>query len=352
MEQDKPGSPQGKHDSPINQPKPPRRKSSDRVIQSASGLAITAAVVLIGGFLFASYAAFGGTVGHILGATGGTSGTNGTSVASGGGGGTSGTTGSGTGGGSGTTGSGTGGASGGVNGGTVGGSTGGNASQGSTPQQTGQPQLNSKTIHLVALGDSLTHGLGDASGEGYVGDVAANLKQAGYSVIQANLGIDGLTSQGLRTEVVKPEVTQLLQSANLVLISIGGNDLNDAAGLPAIHTARIAKARTQFLSNLNAVLSTIRSVNKNATVLVIGLYNPYGNIAGARLQTDSIVETWNADEQALVSKYNGVLMVQTYDLFQLNPTRYLYIDHFHPNQAGYQRIATRVWQDVQSVIGG
>jgi lysophospholipase L1-like esterase len=39
-----------------------------------------------------------------------------------------------------------------------------------------------------------------------------------------------------------------------------------------------------------------------------------------------------------------MVLVPTYDLFELNANKYLYSDHFHPNQDGYERIAERIVQ--------
>jgi lysophospholipase L1-like esterase len=349
MNQDEVG--QEREQQPSNGKRKDRSSVSRRIIGSASGLAILAALILGCGFGYASYAAFGGTVGTLLGnATGATEGRAGSSNLPS----TKSTPNS-------TSGTTNGTPQGGTNAQASSGPTGNSAEskvgRGETPTNTAGVQgslaatiAQSKTIHLVALGDSLTHGLGDSSGEGYVGDVTHQARTAGYTVIQSNLGIDGLTSQGLKSEVSQPATISLLQSANLILISIGGNDLNQAAGLPSIQTARIATARAAFETNLRAILQQIRRVNQNAAILVIGLYNPYGDIASAKAQTDAIVETWNADEQTVVSQFSGALVVQTYDLFQFNPTKYLYIDHFHPNQLGYERIAARVWQDLQSIL--
>lgn len=303
-----------------------RGRISRRVIQSATALAIVAGVVLVGGFAYASYAAYGGSVGTVLGNAEGNSSLTGAGNAAGG-----------------TPSSGNGNAS--------------NASGQTAPSSTlgqvvpGSTLPKSQPIHLIALGDSLTHGLGDASGAGYVGDLVAHFRTAGYTVIQSNLGVDGQTSKGLVAEMAKPSTLNLLRPANFVLISIGGNDLSQAAGLPEINTAKVAEARAQFQANLKQILTQIRKVNPSATIFLVGLYNPYGDVAVTRRQTDSIVETWNADEQTLVAQFPGAMVVQTYDLFELNPKKYLYIDHFHPNQEGYQRIAERVWQDAEAILG-
>ncbi len=64
-------------------------------------------------------------------------------------------------------------------------------------------------------------------------------------------------------------------------------------------------------------------------------------------QTNAIIQAWNLHETEIVAAFPKTVVVQTSDLFQLHPAQLLYIDHFHPNEAGYQRIAERVWQDLQ-----
>lgn len=259
------------------------------MIRSAIGVSVAAAVLLAGGFVYGLYAAFGGTVG---------------------------------------------------------------SSSVSSPSQASvspKPLTQSgKNVHILALGDSLAHGLGDASGNGFVGDVSQHYRQQGYNVVQSNLGIDGLTSSGLVQEMKQPAVQTLLPSANLILISIGGNDLSQAAGLPAIHNARIASAESQFKSNITQILTQIRSVNPSAPILLVGLYNPYGNIAQTKVQTDNIVQSWDLMEDTIAAKYPKTVVVQTFDLFELHGGQFLYVDNFHPNQQGYQRVADRIWQDLQT----
>lgn len=295
------------------------------LIQVVTSISILSAIVLFGGFAYGTYAAIGGAVGGSAGhpQTGRTGGIShsatGSNVTQ--------------------TGTGT------ANGASPGGAKG--TAQPSSPTGV-SPSLVGKPLHLVALGDSLTHGFGDASGRGYVGDVSQMFRQQGSKVIQSNLGIDGLTSSGLLTEVKQPGVQNLLASANLVLISIGGNDLNNAAGLPNIQPKRIASAESQFSSNLTAILGDIRAVNKTAPIVLIGLYNPYGNVAATARQTDTIVAGWDLREDEIAALFPNVIVVRTFDLFQLHPDKFLYVDHFHPNQAGYQRIAERVWQDIQA----
>ncbi|MCK9905923.1 hypothetical protein MXD63_38775, partial [Frankia sp. Cpl3] len=70
---------------------------------------------------------------------------------------------------------------------------------------------------VVALGDSLTRGTGDANGLGYVGLVRQALeKQSGEKPVVTNLAINGLESSGLLEQVKQPQVKKLLSKANLL----------------------------------------------------------------------------------------------------------------------------------------
>jgi lysophospholipase L1-like esterase len=191
--------------------------------------------------------------------------------------------------------------------------------------------------------------LGDASDKGFIGDVSQQYRNNGYTTIQSNLGVDGQTSQGLRSEIHQPSIQTLIRSANAILISIGGNDLNDAAGLPKINTQKIAATQAAFSTNLTDILTTIRKENPQSPILLVGLYNPYANIAYDRAVTDSMVQSWDAKVEGIVEKFPNTVMVQTFDLFELHDNQLLYVDHFHPNQMGYQLIANRIWQDIKGV---
>lgn len=217
----------------------------------------------------------------------------------------------------------------------------------SSTNQSGARNQSAKTVHLFAIGDSLAHGLGDASGKGFVGDVSGKYRSKGYKVIQSNLGVDGLTSQGLKSEIHQASMKPMIGSANVILISIGGNDLNNSAGLPKINTHKITAAELAFTTNLKDVLTTIRNDNPKAPIFLVGLYNPYANIASDKTATDAVVQSWNAKELAIANQFSNTVVVPTFDIFELHDDQLLYVDHFHPNQTGYQLIATRIWQDIQ-----
>lgn len=82
--------------------------------------------------------------------------------------------------------------------------------------------------HIVALGDSDTTGSGDSTGLGWVGRYARLLHQKrGLTVRVTNLAQDGKTSDVLLSDVqADPATRSAIQHAQIILLGIGGADLN------------------------------------------------------------------------------------------------------------------------------
>lgn len=93
------------------------------------------------------------------------------------------------------------------------------------PAVAEQPAQRSGELKIIALGDSLTRGTGDIEGKGYAGYVSDQLKQAGTEVSLINLSIKGLTSSQLAEQMKQREIGRQIGQANVILMTIGGNDL-------------------------------------------------------------------------------------------------------------------------------
>ncbi|RDU38996.1 GDSL family lipase [Neobacillus piezotolerans] len=198
-------------------------------------------------------------------------------------------------------------------------------------------------LKIVALGDSLTRGTGDAAGRGYVGYLTDRLtKRTEEDVKLVNLGINGQRSEQLAQQVKQAEVKRQLSSADIVLITIGGNDLfRGGQGLVEFDKQKPEEIEKKFLVNVNTILTEIRSVNKDATVYLIGLYNPFIEMAEGK-EISAVIRQWNFATANLAAKFEKVVYVPTFDLFEQNVNEFLYTDKFHPNTKGYQLIADRV----------
>jgi lysophospholipase L1-like esterase len=202
--------------------------------------------------------------------------------------------------------------------------------------------------NVVTLGDSLTRGVGDANGLGYVGLVRQALeKKTGHSSVFANLAISGLQSPELLKQLSQIQVQKQLTEANLIMFTIGGNDLfRQSGGVYTTDEKKLTEATRTLTANYEQILRQIRKLNPNATIVYTALYNPFGDTAAAADTMEPVLE-WNSKAAEIAAKYSRVIVVPTYDLFYQKEKTYLYTDHFHPNSKGYARIAERVMQALQ-----
>ncbi|MED0657949.1 SGNH/GDSL hydrolase family protein [Anoxybacillus ayderensis] len=201
----------------------------------------------------------------------------------------------------------------------------------------------SGSLSIVALGDSLTRGTGDETGKGYVGYVVDELKKKTSQHVQfTNLAIKGQRSAQLIGQLKQKEVQRQLKEADIILMTIGGNDLfRGGEALRDLSTTQIEKEKEKFAQQLRTIFQLVRTVNNEAPVFYIALYNPFNDLDNGK-ETSAVVRSWNYVASEVAADYQLIICVPTYDLFELQVNDYLYTDKFHPNKEGYKRIGERV----------
>ena len=220
-------------------------------------------------------------------------------------------------------------------------------------------------IRFVAIGDSLTEGVGDetASG-GYVPLVASTLEEAFSinSIEIENYGVAGdRSTQILKRINEQQEIQDDIASAEIISVTVGGNDLmkviqNNILGLSV---EKFEKPGEKYQANLTKLLTTIRELNSTAPIYVLGIYNPYYIYFPEITEMQTIIDQWNTRTQAVVEQEERMYFVPINDLIYqgiisdeeasevpdadtLNELRNNAIyegDNFHPNYNGYQLIA-------------
>jgi lysophospholipase L1-like esterase len=213
------------------------------------------------------------------------------------------------------------------------------------PATSADATAKSGTFHIVALGDSLTRGAGDAAGGGgYPERVGAALRKEGRLVTVENLGIDGIETRDLLRKVEEPDAQSRIAGAQLILLSIGGNDLSHSirgAALPGETAADpTAAALNEASLNFQRILPLLRKQNPSAPIRILGLYDPFPDGFDRRVARQTLLK-WNVALEEASYGVSGATVVPTADLFDERPER-LSPDRFHPGANGYGEIAGRV----------
>ena len=191
----------------------------------------------------------------------------------------------------------------------------------------------------VALGDSITTGYGLGSEEQSFAKIVA--EENGYT-LNDDLATDGATSGDLLGVVTDQANAETLKNADLITITIGGNDLmgalyqfladkynetNDSdisakdvqdalagkegtanlqSALIVVATSAIGDfaksdaataALTTFGKNLASIITAIKTVNPDVTIIVANQYNPYAYAFSSFLP--AIVEAFKEGVKAL-----------------------------------------------------
>ncbi len=176
---------------------------------------------------------------------------------------------------------------------------------------------------IVALGDSLTAGFGVAADEAYPARLAARLGREGYAYRVINAGVSGDTTAGglrrldwvLRAE---PEV---------VIVALGAND-----GLRG-QSPRAMRA------NLEAIVSRLRAAG--ARVLLTGMRMPPNYGAEYTREFAAVFPE--------VARRANVAFV-SFPLDVVTDRRLVQPDGLHPNAAGHEAIADRLWPHLRLLL--
>ena len=84
------------------------------------------------------------------------------------------------------------------------------------------------SFHYIAIGDSLTQGVGDTTDQGgFIPLLSQELKSNyHYNVLSSNYGVSGNTSQQILIRMRKErKIQKSLNKANLMTLTVGGNDV-------------------------------------------------------------------------------------------------------------------------------
>lgn len=207
----------------------------------------------------------------------------------------------------------------------------------SRPRRAARPDDRGR-LDILLLGDSLARGMGDASGKGIGGHLLDELTAKKVTTAPpVNIAIAGAQTGDLLEQMESNNVRELIGQANLIVVSIGGNDLHgETRDRPPSNPAL---AMSQTLDRVEGAIRSVREINQTARIFVIGLYNPFvGSEEGKSL--NAVIQRWNGEMRVRFADDANLAVVETSDVVD-RPER-LSVDRFHPNSQSYAIIARRI----------
>jgi len=189
-----------------------------------------------------------------------------------------------------------------------------------------QPKSEAKEqeMVIVALGDSLTAGLGLPQSESFPAKLEATLKAQGRNVTMVNAGVSGDTVSAAldRLDWALPPNT------SAVIVELGGNDA--LQGLPP---AEIETSLAKIIERVKA---------KGLPVLIAGMESP-------RNMGKDYVDQFHAIYRDLAERYGALLYPFFLDGVALDPGL-MQEDGIHPNAKGVDRIVQGILPKVDELL--
>lgn len=211
-----------------------------------------------------------------------------------------------------------------------------------------ETRKSTELYHLV-LGDSVAKGYGSSQG-GYAEMASAELeKQTGKKVVVDNAAVNGLTTDYLLRMLQTEDIQAKLKKADLITISIGGNNLlrlNPNDGVLK-NLQALEREKDIYKKDLQEILNLIRKQNPSALIVLAELYNPLELDDSVSSYANMFLEGWNKAVRSSAKTHAPAVVLPMQKLLPSKETD-LFFDKIHPNDKGYKIIADSFAQKVLS----
>ncbi|CRH18323.1 SGNH/GDSL hydrolase family protein [Carnobacterium maltaromaticum] len=248
-------------------------------------------------------------------------------------------------------------------------------------KESSSEQIKTKELNLVAIGDSLTEGIGDSTGRGgYVPLVAELLesKDEIETVSTSNYGISGNRSDQILKRIKKDEKLQNdVKKADVIVLTVGGNDLMKVvrSTLLKVKEDSFIKPQKEYKERIEETFKELRSLNSDAPIYVFGIYNPFYLYFSEITEMQDIVDSWNETTQSVVEEEQKAHFIPINDILykggnqpELSENQKDTIDssvkdkkeskvfndllfeedNFHPNDSGYELMAQSLFDEMMA----
>lgn len=212
-----------------------------------------------------------------------------------------------------------------------------------------------RNLTVLSAGDSLTQGVGDSRDQGgYLPYLKTLLeKEKGIQQVDFyNYGVKGNRTTQLLKRLKTPEMKAALQEADMVIITIGGNDIMKVVrdNISNLQLSSFDQEKEAYRKHLSQIIEAIVDENPGAAIVLVGLYNPFSKWFSNIKEMDEIVADWNIAGQSVIANYPNGYFVPIEDVFLDANENLLYTDNFHPNDKGYELIAERLNKTLEERV--
>jgi acyl-CoA thioesterase I len=198
-----------------------------------------------------------------------------------------------------------------------------------TPAPTTAPATPAPAAHsgilIVAMGDSLTEGLGVDTADAYPAQLERKLRAGGYDVTVVNAGVSGETSSGALSRID----WVLRQQPDIVILATGGND-----GLRGVAPSVTEK-------NIDQI---VQKIQDSGAVVVLGGMEMVQNM-GTQYTSD-----FRAIYPEIAKRHNLILMPFLLEGVAAHP-ELNQADTIHPTAEGYKIVVDNLYPYVVQAIG-
>ncbi len=236
--------------------------------------------------------------------------------------------------------------------------------------------------NITVLGDSIASGYGlpdYTSGNNYSAPLSWGNLLGEESTRYENFALDGRTSEELLATLAQPTdaLKKSLESADCVVVSIGGNDflgrmmkavkyaaLTDTEMISALLngefraemlgelTDRLLKAvmsemrnvdLDKTVSNIRGVTEKISQLSPDAQIVLLTIYDPFSEhilLSGISDTAEGVLSELNGKIAALADDSPNIKIADVHAAFADNASRFTNINRLdiHPSAAGHERI--------------
>lgn len=195
--------------------------------------------------------------------------------------------------------------------------------------------MENKNLTYVAIGDSLTLGIGTVRKTNFVSMYTKSIEEDFKCRVKVHVfARNGAKTNRILNYFKQKKVRQAIKDADVITITAGGNDLKKIVKkyMRTKDESIIREAILLSMKNISKMISEIQTLKVGKSkymIRVVSLYNPYSHFTFSHKWVrmfNNKLKTYESDHLKVAEIYEG---------FDQGGSSVLSFDKLHPNKEGY-----------------